>query len=74
MVYVKYSLEYKIAPQYEGLSVKELRNIFNFDDCESVPDVAYVEILSELEDIDMDDVREALMDDLSLRESELILC
>ena len=74
MTYIKYSLEYAVAPQYEGMSVKELKQIFNFDDCESVPDVAHVTILSDLDDIELEDVREALKDDLSLRDSELIIC
>jgi len=71
---IKYSIEYAIAPEYEGLSVKELKQIFNFDDCESVPDVAYVTILSEMEEVTIEDIRYALQEELGLKESELIIC
>lgn len=58
---VEYEVEYEIHPDYRGMSIQELKKYIDFSRDESVPDIAYVSIITPMENFDLRAVKDEIM-------------
>ena len=70
---VHYNVWYETAPEYRGMSVEQLKKLFDFSRDESVPDIAIVKIVHSEYEFAMDNLKEEIMANEGITDSNEIV-